>query len=85
MAGHGKRNEELRTIIQSSKGLSSNVLILPMKLRDRGPDPDLLLKVLMKVLHMGIFIYIVLQLHVSDEKCPRNLGVMKNSLELMGG
>lgn len=56
-----------------------------MKLRDRGPDPDLLLKVLMKVLHMGIFIYIVLQLHVSDEKCPRNLGVMKNSLELMGG
>lgn len=31
---------------------------------------------------MEIFIYAVQQLHVSDEKCPRNLGVMDNSLEL---
>ena len=32
---------------------------------------------------LGIFIHTVQQLHVSDENCPRNLGVMENSLELM--
>lgn len=37
----------------------------------------------MNLSHLEIFGYAVQQLHVSDEKCSRNLGVMENSLELM--
>lgn len=58
-------------------------LILPKELRDRDPDLDFYLEDFMKLSHMEIFIYVVQKLHVSDENCPKNLGVMENSLELM--
>lgn len=33
----------------------------------------------------GIFSHTMQQLHVSEENCPKNLGMMENSLELMTG
>lgn len=54
-----------------------------MELKDRDPDLAFLLQALMKIPQMGIFIYTVQQLHVSDKKCPRNLSVLENFLELM--